>query len=235
MTRKCQALNPKLSWELFSVLQLAGHQNVFNETANSSCNELKPVNLIAFDYTPSKSSSCFFLPLIVVSELSASAASPPSCSFGCLGRGPDPAGQQCSLLSKRCEKPWLGIWPSFLLGLASEMRSCPWSPPELCYGEAVPKFTLSSLWLADLPSWIDLGSALLQGLEWQPQVLWPPLFTVLAPCFSFNLGTADLCPCQWVTASAVLVMLGPGSSSLAEQPDLAAKWHVGRKLPTRTN
>lgn len=130
---------------------------------------------------------------------------------------------------------WPGIWPSFLSGLASEMWSCPWSPLELCYREAVPKFTLSSLWLADLASWLDLGSALLQGLEWQPQVLWPPLFTVLAPCFSFNLGTADLCPCQWVTASAVLVMLGPGSSSLAEQPDLAAKWHVGRKLPTRTN
>lgn len=186
--------------------------------------------LMAFFYTPSKSSPSDCLFLTIVSELSVSAVFTRYWSFSYQGRDSAPTGQLCS-----CEKPWPGISPSLLSGSAFELRSGPWSLPELCYRDTVPSPIITSTltcWLGPLywpqTRFIDRAGVANTG----------PLatgFVVLAPHRSSHSDAVHLCPCQWVTASAVLVMLGPGSPSLAEQLALISSWHVCRKLPTRAN
>lgn len=110
--------------------------------------------LMAFFYTPSRSSSSDCLFLTVVSELSVSAVFTRYWSFSYQGRDSALTGQLCS-----CEKPWPGISPSLLSGSAAELRSGPWSLPELCYRDTVPSPILPRLWLADLAPCIDLRPA----------------------------------------------------------------------------
>lgn len=113
--------------------------------------------LMAFFCTPSKSSPIDFLSLAIVSGLCVSAASPHWWRFSHLGRETAPTGQL-----RGCEKPSPGISPSFLSGSAFELRSRPWSLPELCYRDAVPHCLDS-----DLLTWLPvLTSGLLLHQGW---------------------------------------------------------------------